>query len=149
VIEVAVLLVTVAVVPLNFTVLFAAVALKFAPVIVTVVPAGPFPGLTAEIVGPVPVVTVKLVAEVAVCPPTVTEIGPVAAPAGTEVVIEVAVLLVTVAVVPLNFTALFAAVALKFPPAIVTVVPTGPFEGLKEDIVGAVVPLPCLIKFIE
>jgi hypothetical protein len=64
-------------------------------------------------------------------------------------VIEVVVLLVTVAVTPSNFTVLFAAVALKFEPVIVTAVPTGPYAGLKEDIVGAVVPLPCLIMLIE
>lgn len=47
-------------------------------------------------------VTVKLVALVAVFPATVTVIRPVVAPAGTEAVIEVVVLAVTTAGMPLN-----------------------------------------------
>ena len=76
--------------------------LKFVPVIVTVVPTLPDVGVNDVIVGMAPAVTVKLVALVAVFPPTVTVIFPVDAPAGTVVVIEVAVLAVTTAVVPLN-----------------------------------------------
>lgn len=76
--------------------------LKFVPVIVTVVPTLPDVGVNDVIVGMAPTVTVKLVALVAVFPPTVTVIFPVVAPAGTVVVIEVAVLAVTTAVVPLN-----------------------------------------------
>lgn len=49
-----------------------------------------------------PAVTVKFVALVAVLPPTATEIVPLVAPAGTVVVIEVTVLVVTIAVGPLN-----------------------------------------------
>lgn len=83
-----------------------------------------------------PVVTVKLVALVAVFPPTVTVIFPVVAPAGTVVVILVVVLAETTAVVPLNFTVLLAGVALKFVPVMVTLVPTGPLEGVKLVMVG-------------
>src|SRR6266849_5790556 len=58
--------------------------------------------------------TVKLLLEVAVDVPTVTLMGPVVAPAGTEVVRRFVVAAVTVAVVPLNLTVLALGVALKF-----------------------------------
>jgi hypothetical protein len=138
VILVAVLAAAVAVVPLNRTVLFAGVVLKFVPVIVTVVPIGPEAGLKLVIVGSAGVVTVKSVALVAVLPATVTVILPVVAPAGTVVVILVVVLAVAVAVVPLNLTVLLVGVALKFVPVIVTVVPATPDVGVKEVIVGDV-----------
>ena len=76
--------------------------------------------------------TIKLVVLVAVLLNTVTAISPVLAPTGTVVVMVVVVLAVTVAVVPLNVTVLFAATTSKFVPVMVTVVPTGPLEGLKE-----------------
>ena len=85
-----------------------------------------------------PAVTVKLLELVAVFPATVTVIGPVVAPVGTEVVIEVAVLAVTTAVVPLNWSVLLAGVVLKFVPIMLTVVPTKPDVGVKEVIVGKV-----------
>jgi len=59
---------------------------KFEPVIVTVVPTGPWLGVNVLIdgAGTGAAVTVKLlVVVVAVCPPAVTEIGPSVAPAGT------------------------------------------------------------------
>lgn len=62
----AVLTVTTAVVPLNFTVLLAGVVSKFVPVIVTVVPIRPLAGLKLVMVGAGTVVTVKLVELVAV-----------------------------------------------------------------------------------
>ena len=64
-------------------------------------------------------------------------ITPVVAPVGTDVVMLVAVLAETVAVVPLNFTVLFAGVALKLVPVIITEVPTAPLVGLKLVMVGA------------
>ena len=67
---------------------------------------------------------------------TVTAIGPLVAPLGTVAVKLVALAAVTVALVPLNFTVLLAAVALKFVPVIVTGVPTGPICGLKPVIGG-------------
>lgn len=70
-----------AVVPLNLTVLLAAVALKFVPVIVTVAPTAPLVGVKLVILG----VTVKLLLLVPVSPPTVTLIVPVVAPLGTVV----------------------------------------------------------------
>ena len=84
----------------------------------------------------VTVVTVKMVELVAEFPPTVTLIVPVVAPVGTEVVIEVAVLAVTMEVVPLNWTVLLAGVVLKFVPVMVTVVPIGPVAGVNKIIVG-------------
>jgi hypothetical protein len=136
VILVLVLLVTTAVVPLKLTILFAGVALKFVPVIVTLVPGMPEEGEKEVMVGAKPQRTVKLDALVPVLPATVTVIVPVVAPVGTVVVIDVAVLAVTTAVVPLNFTILFAGVVLKFVPVIVTVVPTTPVAGVKDEMVG-------------
>ena len=81
-------------------------------------------------------ITVKLLALVAVRPLTVTVIGPLVAPVGTEVTMLVAVGVPVVAVVPLNFTVLLVAVVLKFVPVMVTVAPTRPLVGLKEVIVG-------------
>ena len=136
VMEVAVLAVTTVVVPLNATVLLTGVGSKFVPVMVTVVPTGPAAGVNEVIVGS-GAVTVKLVALVAVFPATVTVIAPVVAPAGTVVVKDVAVLAVTIDVVPLNATVLLAAVVLKFVPVMVTVVPTGPEAGVKVVMVGS------------
>ncbi len=81
-------------------------------------------------------VTIKSFALVAVLPATVTVIFPEVAPAGTVTVILVAVLAVTVAVVPLNCTVLFEGVVLKFAPVIVTEIPTEPEVGVNEVIVG-------------
>jgi hypothetical protein len=93
-------LVTVARVPLNRTVLLAIVELKLVPVIVTVAP-------TAALVGVNPVIvgvgrTVKLEALTTVTPLEVTEMGPVAAPAGTVTTMVVALDEVTVALTPLK-----------------------------------------------
>ena len=68
----------VAVVPLNLT---AVAAVKFLPLIVTVVPTDPLVGVKLVIVG----ATVKLPALVAVPPGVVTLSVPVVAPAGTVV----------------------------------------------------------------
>ena len=82
--------------------LLAGVALKFVPVMVTVVPIGPEAGVKLVMIGGEVVVTVKSLALVAVFPATVTVIFPVVAPEGTLQVIDVAVLAVTTAAVPLN-----------------------------------------------
>jgi hypothetical protein len=68
-----------AAVPLNS---IAVAFVKFVPVIVTPVPAGPIVGVKPVIVGALPP-TVKLLALVAVPPGVVTLSGPVVAPAGT------------------------------------------------------------------
>jgi hypothetical protein len=67
-----------AAVPLNLT---AVVPVKFVPLIVTLVPAGPVAGVNVVIVGGLS--TVKLLALVAVPPGVVALSGPVVAPAGT------------------------------------------------------------------
>ena len=66
-----------AAVPLNLT---AVVPVKFVPLIVTLVPAGPVAGVNVVIVGGLN--TVKLLALVAVPPCVVALSGPVVAPAG-------------------------------------------------------------------
>jgi hypothetical protein len=68
-------------------------------------------------------------------PPGVTTLTvPLVAPAGTDAVIEVELTTLNdVTDVPLNFTAV---APVKFVPVIVTVVPTGPDVGVKEEMVG-------------
>lgn len=112
-------------------------ALKLVPVRVTVVPTGPVVGENEVIVG-VGKITVNELALVPVSDPTVTVMTPEVAPAGTTAAMLVAVLAVTVAVVPLNFTVLLAGVVLKFDPVMVTVVPIKPLIGLNVVTVGAV-----------
>lgn len=73
----------------------------------------------------------KSAVEVVVFPFTVTEIFPVVAPRGTVAEMDEAEADKIVAAVPLNFTMSSPAVALKFFPVIVTVVPTIPLLGEK------------------
>ena len=131
VICVALATVNVAAVPLKAT---AVAPEKFVPVIVIVVPTTALAGAKLVIVGEEDV-TVKLPAELAVPALVVTEILPEVAPAGTEVVIWVALATVNVAVVPLNFSAVAPANAV---PVTVTGVPTSPLAGVKPVTVGAV-----------
>jgi hypothetical protein len=128
VIVVAEFTVKLALVPLNRTAL---APVKFVPLMLTLVPTGPLPGVKLEIVGGL--MTVKLPVLLAVPPAVVTLIGPVAAPAGTVAVIAVAELTVKLALVPLNRTAV---APVKFVPLMVTLVPTGPLPGVKLAIVG-------------
>jgi hypothetical protein len=103
------LLTVVATVPLNFTVLVPCVEPKFPPEIVTGVPTGPeageMPLLLMYGVGVGVAVTVKDTALLEI-PPTVTITPPVVAPEGTGTTMLVALQLVGVAAVPLNFTVL-------------------------------------------
>lgn len=85
------------------------------------------------------VVIVKSVALVAVLPAKVTVIFPEVAPDGTVVVIELAVLAETAALVPLNITEFSDGIVLKFVPVMVTAVPIGPPDGEKLVIVGKTV----------
>ena len=120
-----------ALVPLNRT---SEAPVKFVPVIVTLVVTGPLAGVKLVIVGGL-AVTVKLLALVAVPPGVVTLIWPLVAPLGTVAAIEVAEFTVKLtAFAPLNVTAV---VPMKAVPLIVTMVPTGPFGGVKLVIVGA------------
>src|SRR5438034_11029955 len=95
---VALQLVVVAVVPLNFTF---PVDPKFVPVIVTAVPTAPEVGDRLVMLGAD--VTVKLTPLLAT-PPTVLPSFPTRRSSGLDVVMLVALQLVVVAVVPLNFT---------------------------------------------
>ena len=122
--------------PLKLTVLVPWEAPKFAPVISTVVPAGPESGFKPLMTGSVP--TVKGTPLLA-SPPTVTTTLPVVAPAGTVTVIEVALQPVGVAAVPLKVTVLLPCIAPKLVPLISTVVPSGPATGLNEPIAGVTV----------
>jgi len=93
--------------------------------------------------------TVKFAVLVAVPPNVVAEILPVVAPVGTVAVICVGESTWNVvALVVLNFTELVVKLApltvpLKFVPVIVTDVPTGPYRGVNEVIVGALT-----VKFV-
>src|SRR5260221_10253070 len=96
---------------------------KAEPVIVTPVPAAPEVGANEVMAG----VTVKRIVVVkGPLPGVVTVMGPVAAPAGTVVVIVPGGVSVNVAATPLNETAVPPA---KFVPVMVTPVPTGPKVG--------------------
>jgi hypothetical protein len=112
--------IAVASVPLNVTVLVPWVVPKFVPVIVTVVPTVPVPGEIPVILGGA---TVKL-APLLGTPFTVTTIGPLVAPGGTGTTIEFALQPVGVAAVPLKVTVLVYWVDPKLVPVIVTDMPT-------------------------
>jgi len=131
---VALQLVGVAAVPLNFTVLVPCVAPKFAPVIVTDVPTNPDVGFTLVMLG-AGTVTVKLTPLLAT-PATVTTTLPVAAPLGTGTTMLVALQLVGTAAVPLNVTVLVPCVPPKFAPAIVTEAPATPDVGFRFVMLG-------------
>ena len=140
--DVAVACETVALTPLNFTTLFAAVGLKFVPVITTVDPTMLDLGVKLATVGLTAVKSAGDVATLAT-PCTSTVIFPVVTPAGTFTVSDLADALVGAAAnTPLNFTMFCAAVVLKFTPFIVTDTSSTPFPvvGLKLKITGAGVP---------
>lgn len=130
---VALQLVGVADVPLKLTLLFPCVAPKFAPAMVTLVPAGPVVGDTLVIVGAG--TTVKLTPLLA-SPDTVTTTFPVLAPLGTGTEILVELQLVGVAVAPLNVTVLLPCEVPKFVPVIVTGAVTGPDDGDRPVMAG-------------
>jgi hypothetical protein len=125
------------------TMSFDVVALKWVPVIVTIVPTGPLVGDMLVIVGAG--TNVKLLPLVPVKPLAVTVIGPVDALAGTVAVNEVALAAVTVPATPLNLTLFAASVAPKFVPVRVTEVPAGPLEGVKPVIAGVTLKLLLLV----
>ena len=77
----------------------------------------------------------KSVAEVVLTPETVTEIFPVVAVAGTVVVIEVEVLLVGLAAIPLKLTMLLEATLLKPVPFRFIIVPIAATAGENEVMV--------------
>jgi hypothetical protein len=114
--------------PLNVT---AVAPLKFAPLIVTLVPTGPLAGEKLEIVGGG--TTVNEAPLLALPPGVVTPSVPLVAPAGTVAWIAVAEVTEKLALTPLNVTAV---APLRFVPLIVTLAPTGPLVGEKLVIVG-------------
>jgi hypothetical protein len=103
-------------IPLNVTVLVPWLAPKFVPVTVTEVPSVPEVGLRLEMFGAGITVKVKPLLGT---PPTVTTTGPVVAPAGTEVIMLVALQFEIAAIVPLNITVLEPTEAPKFVPVMV------------------------------
>jgi hypothetical protein len=128
-------LVTVADVPLNFTVLVPCVVPKFVPVIVTGAPTAPVVGDKLVMFGADTTVNVL---PLLATPLTVTTTFPVVAPVGTVATIDVAPqLVIVVAVVPLNFTVLVPCVVPKFVPVIVTDAPTAPDVGDRVVMLGA------------
>lgn len=124
----------VAAVPLNLTLLVPCAAPKFVPVIVTGSPGEPEVGERLLMVGVGS--TVKALPLLAT-PETVTTTFPVVAPAGTGTLILVALQVLGVEVVPLNFTVLVPRVEPKFEPVMVTVAPIPPEVGERLVIVGA------------
>jgi hypothetical protein len=141
--EVALQLVGVAVVPLNFTVLLPLVVPKLAPMIVTEVPTAPEAGDKPVMLGP-DADTAKLTPLLA-APSTVTTTFPVVAPVGTGTTMEVAVQFVGIAAVPLNVTVLLLWVLPKVVPAIVTEVPATPEGGDRLVMCGVTVKLTALL----
>jgi hypothetical protein len=129
------LVIEVAVVPLNATVLVPWVDPKFAPVIVTEAPIAPVVGDRLVMLGAA--TTVKLT-PLLFTPLAFTTTLPVVAPVGTVATIEVALqLAIEVAVVPLNATVLVPWVDPKFAPVIVTDAPTAPVVGETLVMLGA------------
>jgi hypothetical protein len=93
---------------------------------------GSNPNVTVRSTGAV--ATVKSATLVATPPGVVSETLPVVAPVGTVAVTDVAVLVVNVAVVPLNLTEV---TPVRFVPVMTTLVPTLPLVGANDVIVGA------------
>lgn len=81
-------------------------------------------------------VTVKMMPLLATPPGTVTNTGPVVAPAGTGTTMLPALHEVGVAELPLNVTVPVPWLAPKFAPVMVTEKPTGPEAGLKAVMLG-------------
>jgi len=125
---------TTATVPLKVTTLSGSSESKFKPLMVTMAPGRPLPGLKFKMTGVG--ITIKLVALVSVTPFTVIVILPVDAPTGTITVRLVEVASVIVAVTSLNFTTFPPGSSLKFVPVMVTMAPAAPLTGLKFVIVG-------------
>src|SRR5579872_2172006 len=106
--------------PLNFTVSFPGMELKWLPVIVTCAPTVSVSGVKLLIVG---AGMVKMAADVAVWLPTVTVILPDSALVGTTTVNWLQKADTTTAVTPLNLTVSFWGLLLKPVPLIVTCAP--------------------------
>ena len=139
---------TLEVVPLNFTTLSLVIMLKWVPLIVTVVATGPDVGEKEVIVG-AGSRTTNSVSELATLPPIVTDILPVVAAGGTMATICVAVAEVTDATSLLNFTRLSAAAMLKLVPVMVTELPGRAEAGVKETMVGLGFASSLFLQFVK
>src|SRR5881628_131034 len=93
-------------------------------------------GVSFTVTAPGPSITNLNPTPLLATPPTVTTTLPVVAPAGTGTTMLVALQLVGVAAVPLNFTVLVPCVAPKFAPLIVTDVPANPDVGFRLVMFG-------------
>ena len=127
-------LVTLANIPLNFSVPVPWLAPKLLPAMVTGAPKAPDVGDKLLILGAT--TTVKLFPLLATLD-TVTTTFPVVAPLGTVTVMLLTPQLVAVAVVPLNLTVLVPCGDPKLVPAITIEAPTAPLDGVRLVIVGA------------
>ena len=121
----------VALVPLKVT---AVAPVRFEPLMVTVLPAGPLAGVKLEIAGGTK--TVKAPELCAVPPGVATLTGPLEAPTGTVAWMTESETTVKLALAPLNATLV---APVKFAPLIVTDVPTGPLAGAKPAMVGGLI----------
>jgi len=113
---------------------------KFAPLIVTLLPTCPPAGVKLAIIGGGTTVNEALL--VAVPAGVVTLSCPVVADAGTVAWIAVSETTVKLALVPLIATAV---AQVKFAPLIATLVPTGPLVGAKLAIVGGGITVNALL----
>jgi hypothetical protein len=128
------LVIVVAVIPLNFTVLLPWVEPKFVPVMVTDALTAPVAGDRLVMAGVGSTVNGLPLLDT---PLALTTTLPVVALLGTDALIEVALqLVIVVAAVPLNFTAPLPWVEPKFVPVIVRVTPTAPEVGDTLVILG-------------
>jgi hypothetical protein len=132
---------TVAVVPLNFTVLVPWVVPKFDPATVTEAPTAPDVGVRLVMLGAA--TTVKLL-PLLLTPPAFTTTFPVVAPVGTGTTMLVAAQVVGVAVVVLNLIVLLPWVVPRLVPVIVTEAPTAPVVGERVVMVG----VPATVKLL-
>ena len=127
-------LATLAVEPLNVTVLVPGADPKFDPAIVTEAPTAPVAGDRLAMLGGVTTVTLfPLLSTALAC----TTIGPVVAPDGTGTLMLVALHVVGIPSVPLKVTVLEPLVAPKPVPATVMEVPTAPDVGERLLMLGA------------
>jgi hypothetical protein len=131
---VALQLVTLAVTPLNVTVLVPCVVPKFVPAIEIEVPANPEAGERLVMLGAGSTVKPTPLLD---RPDTVTTTFPVVAPVGTSATMFVELQLEGVAVVPLNVTVLDPCVEPKLVPVIVTEEPTAADVGERLVMLGA------------
>src|SRR5439155_6601003 len=129
--RVSVQLAGVDVTPLKLTVLPPCVPPKFAPLIVTPVPARAASGESFVITGGMPNSTALLAR-----PLTVTTTLPVPAPTGTGTLMLPSLQLVGVPATPLNVTVLLPCVAPNPAPTIATTVPARPNAGESVEILG-------------